>query len=108
LAVARTREKRKSGAGALLLTADGCGRRFAMKQAIGRVYNVLLTLRALIAVALATTPSWILYTSCTVGIVAVALVGLVAFPKPAIPHVKVAMIGNSMMYYNDFPRFMGE
>jgi uncharacterized protein YqgC (DUF456 family) len=40
--------------------------------------------------------------------VAVALVGLVAFPKPAIPHVKVAMIGNSMMYYNDFPRFMGK
>jgi hypothetical protein len=38
---------------------------------------------------------------------AVLILAAVAIPTPTYPYVRVAMIGNSMMYYNDFPRFMG-
>lgn len=49
------------------------------------------------------------YTGLALASLAVVtLVVAVAFPKLDTPYVKVAMIGNSMIYYNDFPRFMGE
>lgn len=41
------------------------------------------------------------------GVAAIMLCAAVSIPPPIHPYVKVAMVGNSMMYYNDFPRFMG-
>ena len=49
-----------------------------------------------------------IYTTFFVTILATLFFAALLSPKYHIPHVKVAMIGNSMMYYNDFPRFMEE
>lgn len=51
-------------------------------------------------------PPWVPWA---VGGALVSFFGLVAFVVPAsidLPRISVAFIGNSMMYYNDFPRFM--
>jgi hypothetical protein len=48
-----------------------------------------------------------LYVAVALGTVTALVASAFVFPTTEIPHVKVAMIGNSMMYYNDFPRFMG-
>lgn len=48
-----------------------------------------------------------LYATVALGTVTALIASAMIFPTTEIPHVKVAMIGNSMMYYNDFPRFMG-
>ena len=70
------------------------------------------TLRLWIAASLSALP-WIgpYCTSPAVWsgvIVTSLLLGAVLSPKYHLPYVKVAMIGNSMMYYNDFPRLMEE
>jgi hypothetical protein len=58
------------------------------------------------AVGRVALPAWY---PCAVGGAVVALLAMVAVflpPQPK-PRVTVAMIGNSMQYYNDFPRFLG-
>ncbi|CAB9528919.1 expressed unknown protein [Seminavis robusta] len=40
------------------------------------------------------------------ALTAFVLVGIVTSQVTPLPHIRVAMIGNSMMYYNDFPRFL--
>jgi hypothetical protein len=58
------------------------------------------------AMFLALPIGW-MYCTVTAGIISAFLISALIFPPKSIPYVKVAMIGNSMMYYNDFPRFMG-
>lgn len=62
-----------------------------------------------VAVLLAWTalPLGWMYCAISLGVLTALIASAYVFPTESIPHVKVAMIGNSMMYYNDFPRFMG-
>jgi hypothetical protein len=57
--------------------------------------------------ATTTIPIGYIYTTITIAIISSMFLSAFLLPKLNIPHVKVAMIGNSMIYYNDFPRFMG-
>jgi hypothetical protein len=59
------------------------------------------------ALGLSALPLGWMYAAVVFGTFTALLASAYLAPTTDIPHVKVAMIGNSMMYYNDFPRFMG-
>ena len=52
-------------------------------------------------------PPWINFVVAGAAVCVMSLIGI-AWPKPFVPEISVAFIGNSMIYYNDLPRFMEE
>jgi len=50
-------------------------------------------------------PPWVPYAAFATLFVGSTLLAAVWTP-PGVPYVRVAFVGNSMQYYNDFPRFM--
>ena len=70
-------------------------------------HNSLMDRAVAFGMAWTALPLGWLYCALSLGVVTALLASAYVFPTESIPHVKVAMIGNSMMYYNDFPRFMG-
>jgi hypothetical protein len=49
---------------------------------------------------------WFQRTMGVAALTAFIVVGIATSQITPLPHLRVAMIGNSMMYYNDFPRFL--
>jgi hypothetical protein len=56
-------------------------------------------------IALPPVAPWVGPAAITAVVAFAVLVALVVKP-PSLPYIKVAMIGNSMQYYNDLPRFL--
>lgn len=69
------------------------------RHSFRRLYNTSLA-------SIAAIPAWKKLATGMAAVATMTMAGLITMPNTDLPHYRVAFIGNSMQYYNDFPRFL--